>query len=314
MGADTYTRVNDFSDDEDNNLGGRSSVRTAQLDAELDAALAVINAHAADIDVLLRDDNKVQDDLLEGHEFSTAALNFLAAQIGTNSALVWQGDWAASTDYVVGNLVYESGNAYICLVAHNSDDYASFSAALSAGAWDLFAQSGSAGLPSQSGNANKVLKTNGSATSWSFVTTTEAPSLAPLASPALTGTFTSQNATLGASASHTITMNGRLVSAVKTYTFGTTLALALNAEFMQSLQLTGSSAWTVGATTGLTAGAMADIRIIGSTSGDIAVTWPTGWKWLGYKPTTLTQDIVGMLSLRCYGSSESDVVASWIEE
>jgi microcystin-dependent protein len=54
----------------------------------------------------------------------------------------WNGQWLTATPYVVGDLVYQAGSTYICLVAHTSG---TFNTDLSASRWQLFAAQGAAG-------------------------------------------------------------------------------------------------------------------------------------------------------------------------
>lgn len=57
----------------------------------------------------------------------------------------WEGAWVTATDYVVNDLVQESGNTYICLVDHTSG---TFSTDLSSNYWELFASKGASGAGS----------------------------------------------------------------------------------------------------------------------------------------------------------------------
>ena len=54
--------------------------------------------------------------------------------------LVWKGSWVTATDYVVNDIVYNSGSSYICLEAHTSG---TFVTDLSASKWELFSASSS---------------------------------------------------------------------------------------------------------------------------------------------------------------------------
>lgn len=59
----------------------------------------------------------------------------------TVAGVSWQGDWTTATDYVVNDLVYDSGTgfAYICVVDHTSGTFATdYSSAY----WEIFASSG----------------------------------------------------------------------------------------------------------------------------------------------------------------------------
>jgi len=72
---------------------------------------------------------------------------------------VWKGTWSGSTAYEVHDMVKEGVNSYICTTAHTSSGTFSSDSAN----WDDLAQG--AELPLQSGNAGKVLKTDGSSLS-----------------------------------------------------------------------------------------------------------------------------------------------------
>jgi len=75
----------------------------------------------------------------------------------------WEGQWLTATAYQVGDVVQQIGSAYICVVAHTSNVFATDLAALK---WQLVAQ---ANLPAQIGNSGKYLTTNGTSTSWDDV-------------------------------------------------------------------------------------------------------------------------------------------------
>jgi len=150
-----YTRNENFSDDAANNVGGRSTVDCAGLDSELDEVKTVLDEARTYFAQLLRDDLS--------QIISADAINYIAASLNS-TAFVWHGQWLTATDYLVNNMVFEDGASYICVVNHTSGVFATD---LAAGKWELLAQQGSAtALPSQGGNANKVLITDGSNPSW----------------------------------------------------------------------------------------------------------------------------------------------------
>lgn len=60
----------------------------------------------------------------------------------------WQGDWVTATDYLVNEVVEDSGSSYICLISHTSDVFA---ADLAAAKWDLLAQKGDTGATGSTG-------------------------------------------------------------------------------------------------------------------------------------------------------------------
>ena len=74
---------------------------------------------------------------------------------------VWRGTWAGSTAYEKNDMIAQGVNSYICTAAHTSD--ASTFSNDSAN-WDVMATG--VDIPSQTGNAGKVLKTDGSSLSW----------------------------------------------------------------------------------------------------------------------------------------------------
>lgn len=120
MALNVYTRVGDFSEDEASNKGGRSTVDTAQLDAELDAVKSVLDDARTKLAAIQRDDLKLNDDVLLGHEFSAAALSLLGGVLSTGT-LVFRGEWATATAYAVRDVVSVTGTgAFICVTAHTA--------------------------------------------------------------------------------------------------------------------------------------------------------------------------------------------------
>jgi len=85
-------------------------------------------------------------DLLNADNISlTGSLSVSGVNLVPNDAAAvpnWEGTWLTATDYVLNDLVRDSGSTYICLVAHTSG---TFSTDLSAAKWELFAQQGAAG-------------------------------------------------------------------------------------------------------------------------------------------------------------------------
>lgn len=73
---------------------------------------------------------------------------------------IWQGQWAGSTAYAKDDIVRYGVDSYICVTAHTSSaDFATDSVN-----WNVMSQG--AALPSQTGNANKTLITDGTNLSW----------------------------------------------------------------------------------------------------------------------------------------------------
>ena len=76
----------------------------------------------------------------------------------------WKGNWAASIVYLVNDIVFINGNAYIATSDHTSTG--TFATDLGIPLWALFSQGGTNVIPSQTGNADKLLKTDGTDVSW----------------------------------------------------------------------------------------------------------------------------------------------------
>src|SRR6056297_291394 len=73
---------------------------------------------------------------------TNAASSAAAAQAVEDQLPDWQGPWVTSTAYETGDLVRESGTAYICIEAHTSG---TFSTDLTNNKWEVFAEKGAAG-------------------------------------------------------------------------------------------------------------------------------------------------------------------------
>lgn len=108
------------------------------------ASIAALNANFSAIEdaidnTLSRDGttpNQMNADLdMNGHRI----LNSLAT---TGDGFTWEGAWATTTAYTVNQLVEQSGNTYICTVAHTSGVFATD---LGNGNWELVASAGATG-------------------------------------------------------------------------------------------------------------------------------------------------------------------------
>jgi cytoskeletal protein CcmA (bactofilin family) len=102
---------------------------------------------------------------LEEHTSGTFSVNLAANKwqafvSGTN----WRGDWAETTAYLLNDIVFINGNAYIATTDHTSTS--TFATDLAEPYWALFSQGGTGEIPSQTDNANKVLTTDGTDVSW----------------------------------------------------------------------------------------------------------------------------------------------------
>lgn len=94
------------------------------------------NAMEADFDL---NDN----DLLNAKDVHTDNLYVAGVKTTSTSATPsWEGPWTTATAYALDALVSDSGNTYICVVAHTSGTFATD---LAAAKWELVAQAGATG-------------------------------------------------------------------------------------------------------------------------------------------------------------------------
>lgn len=110
-----YTPLNSFADDEANQASGRSTVRTAEVDANLAGISDSINALIENARKIQRDDDKLRDFVVEPYALSEQLRAMLVA-----AGKVIRGEWQTFTNYAVGDLVQRTGIAYVCQTAHNS--------------------------------------------------------------------------------------------------------------------------------------------------------------------------------------------------
>lgn len=124
-----YVPATDFSAEEAASTSGRSTVRTAQLDAEFSAVKTTTDGVRTNLALIQRDDGEIRDQVVKVHTLHPVVLSLL------NSAINPMGDWATTTVYAALDIVEQSGNVYICIEAHTSG---TFSTDLAAGKWMVF--------------------------------------------------------------------------------------------------------------------------------------------------------------------------------
>lgn len=151
MQATPYAPVTNFADDERLNAGGRSTVRTDRLDAELDAIAVTTDGLGDNLALIQRDDGKLVDSLVEPYNLSAATRAYTLATKWNARGL-----WATATAYVLNDMVDVGGASYVCAVAHTSGVFATDYAA---GKWQIFVTSNSAGGQSFAPTAT-ILATN----------------------------------------------------------------------------------------------------------------------------------------------------------
>ena len=156
------------------------------------------------------------------------------------SGFTWEGPWLTAQSYSVGDIVEDNGTAYICIVAHTSGVFATD---LTAAKWQVLA---TAGLPAQTGHANKFLQTDGAASSWqvpdatevtysSTVAQTVAAKLTPLVTPedfGAIGNGVANDVAAIQAAIDSLTSGGIVYFGSKTYLVGTTITLKSNVRLI----------------------------------------------------------------------------------
>lgn len=113
--APDYTPTNSFADDETNQVSGRSTVKTEELDAQFADISSAHNDLNANVKKIQRDDDKLRDFIVEPYALSEQTRSMLVAA-GKNI----RGEWLPFVNYAVGDLVQRNAVAYICQTAHNS--------------------------------------------------------------------------------------------------------------------------------------------------------------------------------------------------
>lgn len=112
-----YTPTTKFATDEANQVAGRSTVRTAQLDAEFTNISTSIGQIETNLAIIQRDDGNLKDAIVTVASLSTAVAGMLAGR-------TVRGVWVTATAYALGDLVSQSGISYLCYVAHTSGTFA----------------------------------------------------------------------------------------------------------------------------------------------------------------------------------------------
>jgi len=109
-----YIPQTDFSDDEDNGVGGRSTLDNSSLDAEFAALVTVTDAFKHNLELIQRSDGKLEDLLVEPQNLSKALLTLMSVNVNARGA------WATATAYKINDLVKENGVTYVAVEDHTS--------------------------------------------------------------------------------------------------------------------------------------------------------------------------------------------------
>ncbi len=126
-----YERTTEFAQEQTNNVGGRSTVRTARVDAELDAVSLSMTETQDNLELIQRDDGDLRDNTVKAHTLAAEVRAMLAAYGATP-----RGPWVTATEYSVKDLVsFTDTNTYMSVTAHTSGV---FLTDLAANKWILF--------------------------------------------------------------------------------------------------------------------------------------------------------------------------------
>jgi hypothetical protein len=89
-----------------------------------------------------------------------------------------------------------------------------------------------------------------------------------------------------------------------------TVALDFTTDKVVTRTATGAVTFT-GAN--YTAGRSVSVRIVPGASSR-SLTFPSGWKFVSFKPTSIAANKVGVLAVTSFGTAEADCVAAWAVE
>jgi hypothetical protein len=116
-----------FANDESNGVAGRSTVRTSQVDALLQAIKTCTDQIIDNLALIQRDDGQLLDSSV-----TIASLSTQVRALLSSTAWSVKGAWVGGTTYKVGDLVLQGGIVYVCMVAHTANVFATD---LAAGDW-----------------------------------------------------------------------------------------------------------------------------------------------------------------------------------
>jgi hypothetical protein len=96
--------------------------------------------------------------------------------------------------------------------------------------------------------------------------------------------------------------------------FATASTNTVDLDFSRDRVVTRSATGTVAFTgSSYSAGRSVSVRIVAGAASR-SLTFPSGWKFVSFKPTTLAANKVGVLAVTSFGTTEADCVAAWAAE
>lgn len=233
--APPYNPTASFSNDETNQVSGRSTVRTVAVDTELANIATTVNALKSNLEKLQRDDDKLIDFLVEPYALAEQTRALIAA--GGRP----RGLWAAGQVYAVGDVVQQTGFAYQCYTAHTAA--APFTAN---GFWISISGDGSAATNAAAAAASGAAATAAAAAAAASVTAAGVSATAAAASATTAGT----SATAAGNSATAAGLNA--AAAAVSVGHAATSANAANASAIAADASAAAAAAAVGATIALT--------------------------------------------------------------
>ena len=233
--APPYNPTARFSNDETNQVSGRSTVRTVAVDTELANIATTVNALKSNLEKLQRDDDKLIDFLVEPYALAEQTRALIAA--GGRP----RGLWAAGQVYAVGDVVQQSWFAYQCYTAHTAT--APFTAN---GFWISISGDGSAATNAAAAAASGAAATAAAAAAAASVTAAGVSATAAAASATTAGT----SATAAGNSATAAGLNA--AAAAVSVGHAATSANAANASAIAADASAAAAAAAVGATIALT--------------------------------------------------------------
>ena len=113
-----YTRQYDFTGFSSNYPSDQQP--GTQLDAEFNAVKTTLDGALTNLAKIQRDDGALSNSSVTLTQLASDVLTYF----GDLTAWTIRGAWATATAYAVGNLITQSGNTYVCVVAHTSGTFA----------------------------------------------------------------------------------------------------------------------------------------------------------------------------------------------
>lgn len=225
-----YNPATSFANDETNQVAGRSTVRTVALDTEHANIAASINALKTNLELLQRDDGKLDDFLIEPYALAEQTRALFSTR-GTPRGL-----WAAGTGYAVGDVVQEASVAYICYTAHLSAAPFTIN-----GFWIGISADGSA-----SGSATAAAASQAAAAASAATAATQATNSSASAATSGTSATAAANSATAAGNSATAAANSAAAAGTSASTASTNAATAVTkaAEAASSATAAAGSATT----------------------------------------------------------------------